>query len=174
MRARLQQALQASQQSEAASLAREARLHTSLEAANVGTWDWNIRTGEVRWSDTLERIHGQSPGGFRGTFEGFLDGVHPEDRQRVLDAIDRARTAGAAYVIEYRSLVQGDDVRWFEGRGHVIPNEAGEPVWMSGICMDVTDLRPVSTSPPAVGAIHDAVGSVSTTGMRESRVVVGT
>jgi len=139
MRARLQQALQASQQSEAASLAREARLHTSLEAANVGTWDWNIRTGEVRWSDTLERIHGQSPGGFRGTFEGFLDGVHPEDRQRVLDAIDRARTAGAAYVIEYRSLVQGDDVRWFEGRGHVIPNEAGEPVWMSGICMDVTE-----------------------------------
>jgi PAS domain S-box-containing protein len=138
VQAQLKHALLASQQSEAESRAREARLQTSLEAANVGTWDWNIRTGEVRWSDNLERIHGQAQGGFRGTFEGFLEGVHTDDRQRVLDAIHRAKTAGEPYVVEYRSLVQGENV-WFEGRGHVICDDAGEPAWMSGICMDVTE-----------------------------------
>src|SRR5258705_8946076 len=63
--------LQASQQAEAELREREERLQMSLDAANVGTWEWNIRTGKVRWSENLERIHGQEPGGFRGTFQGF-------------------------------------------------------------------------------------------------------
>jgi PAS domain S-box-containing protein len=139
MPSQLKHALQASRQAEAELRAREGRLHTSLEAANVGTWDWNIRTGEVRWSDNLERIHGQAPGSFRGTFEGFLDGVHPDDRERVLDAIQGAIAAGETYSVEYRSIRPGDNITWFEGRGHVIRDEAGEPTWMSGICMDVTE-----------------------------------
>jgi PAS domain S-box-containing protein len=139
MRSELMNALQASRQAEAEVRAREGRLLTSLEAANVGTWDWNIRSGDVRWSDNLERIHGQAPGSFRGTFEGFLEGVHPDDRQRVLDAIQGAVAGGATYSVEYRSIGPGDTVRWFEGRGHVIRDEAGGPAWMSGICMDVTE-----------------------------------
>src|SRR5260370_7557796 len=75
----------------------------SLDADNVGTWDWNIRTGEVRWSENLERIHGQEPGVFRGTFEGFLDGVHPDYRQRVLGAIQNAVVPTETYQVEYRS-----------------------------------------------------------------------
>ena len=139
MRVHLEQALEASQQAEAELRAREERLQISLEAANVGTWDWNIRTGELRWSENLERIHGQAPGAFRGTFEGFLDGVHTDDRPRVLAAIQRALVAGEAYEIEYRSPVPDGTVKWFEGRGHVIRNAGGEPVWMSGICMDTTE-----------------------------------
>jgi PAS domain S-box-containing protein len=139
MAAQLKDALLASRQAEAELRAREERLQISLEAANVGTWDWNIRTGDVRWSANLERIHGREPGGFRGTFEGFLDGVHPDDRQRVLDTVQRAVSAGQAYSIEYRSLTPDGNVRWFEGRGHVIRDEAGVPAWMSGICMDVTE-----------------------------------
>jgi PAS domain S-box-containing protein len=139
MRVLLEQALEASQKAEADLRARAERLQISLDAANVGTWDWNIRTGEVRWSDNLERIHGEAPGAFSGTFEGFLDGVHPDDRRRVLDAIQRALIAAGAYEVEYRSLLPDGAVRWFEGRGHVIRDEAGEPVWMSGICMDATE-----------------------------------
>ena len=139
MQAHLAQALQASHEVELELRARELRLQVSLEAANVGTWDWDIRRGEVRWSETLERIHGQTPGGFRGTFEGFLDGVHPEDRQRVLDTIQRALAGGEVYEVEYRSLGPDGSVRWFEGRGHVIRDQAGEAAWMSGICMDATE-----------------------------------
>jgi two-component system, cell cycle sensor histidine kinase and response regulator CckA len=118
---------------------RQERLGIALDAANVGVWDWNIRTGEVRWSDNLERIHAQEQGAFRGTFEGFLDGVHPDDRPAVLNAIDRAMTAGEKYEIEYRSLRPDGAAMWLEGRGHVFRDETGEPIWMSGICMDTTE-----------------------------------
>ena len=86
--------LQAPQQREAELRAREERLQVSLDAANVGTWDWDVRTGDVHWSENLERIHGQEPGAFKGTFDGFLDGVHPDDRQPVLDAVQRALATG--------------------------------------------------------------------------------
>src|SRR5260370_1722760 len=122
----LEDALQAAQTAEAKLHAREERLQMSLDAANVGTWDWNIRTGEVRWSENLERIHGQEPGVFRGTFEGFLDGVHPDDRQRVLGAIQNAVFARETYQVGYRSLRSDGTAIWLEGRGRV-SGEAGEP-----------------------------------------------
>ena len=139
MQTQLQHALNTSQRAEAELRARARRLQTILEAASVGTWDWNIRTGEVLWSANLESIHGLAPGSFRGTFEGFLEGVHPEDREHVLAAIQVALTHGEAYAVEYRSVGSDAAVRWFEGRGHVIPDDTGEPAWMSGICMDVTE-----------------------------------
>jgi PAS domain S-box-containing protein len=135
----LERALHTSQQAEAELRARAGRLQTILEAASVGTWDWNIRTGEVLWSDNLERVHGFAPGAFSGTIEGFLEGVHPEDREQILGAIQRALTHGDAYAVEYRSVGSDGAVRWFEGRGHVIREDTGEPAWMSGICMDVTE-----------------------------------
>jgi PAS domain S-box-containing protein len=135
----LEDALQASQQNESELRAREYRLRMSLDAANVGTWDWNIRTGEVRWSENLERIHGQEPGFFRGTFQGFLDGVHPDDRPRVLDAIQNAIVAGGTYEVEYRSYRSDGTTMWLGGRGRVSHDESGEPAWMSGICMDTTE-----------------------------------
>jgi PAS domain S-box-containing protein len=133
----LDDALQMQQLAEAK--LREQRLRKSLDAANVGTWDWNVRTGEVTWSENLERIHGQEPGAFRGTFEGFLDGVHPEDRARVLDAIQSAIATGAAYEVEYRSQRPDGTAMWLEGRGRVSHDETGQAVWMSGICMDTTE-----------------------------------
>lgn len=65
------------------------KLETVLEAANIGTWEWNIQTGEVRWSRNMEQVHGQAPGSFGGTFEGFLQGVHHDDRTRVLRSTGR-------------------------------------------------------------------------------------
>src|SRR6185295_17176300 len=61
---------------EAALRESETRTRFSLEAANVGTWEWDMRTGNVRWSDNMETIHGQAPGSFGGNFESFLQGVH--------------------------------------------------------------------------------------------------
>ena len=134
-----EEALQAPQNAEIESQAREERLQLSLDAANVGTWEWNIRTGDVRWSPTLERIHGQEPGAFHGTFDGFLEGVHPDDRQPVLDAIRNAIVTGQRYEVEYRSTDADGATRWFEGRGRVSRDESGQAVWMSGLCMDTTE-----------------------------------
>ena len=56
----------------------------------MGTWDWDIRTNEVVWSDNLEAIFGLDAGSFDGTFEGFLRLIHPADREDVVQAIARS------------------------------------------------------------------------------------
>jgi PAS domain S-box-containing protein len=121
----------------------EERLRIALQAGQMGTWEWNITTGEVVWSETLEAIHGLAPGTFAGTYEAFRAGVHPEDRDRVTDTIAKTLTEGSDHCITYRIVLPDDRVRWVEGRGRLFSDEhgAGRPARMSGVCMDITDRK---------------------------------
>ncbi len=58
----------------------EERYRFNLEAANVGTWEWNIATGEGRWSENMASIHGMPAGSFHGTIEDVIRSVHLEHR----------------------------------------------------------------------------------------------
>jgi PAS domain S-box-containing protein len=113
----------------------------SLEAANVGTWEWNILTGRVWWSSNMEKVHGQAPGSFGGTFEGFLNGVSPEDRERVLQTIKESLEGKGKYRVEYRQLRSDGAVKWMEGLGRVMYDDSGRPLRMMGICMDITERK---------------------------------
>src|SRR6516165_10438698 len=104
---------------EAAQQSRD-ELHLTLEAARVGTWHWDQHTGKVCWSDNLEAIHGLAPGTFGGTFEAFLESVHPEDRDKVLQAIRSAVEEVKDYQIEYRSFCADGSLRWMGGRGRMM------------------------------------------------------
>ncbi|NJN70499.1 MAG: PAS domain-containing protein [Nitrospira sp.] len=83
----LQQALAQSEQD------RRLAQASTLEAAQVGTWEWQADTNRVSWSAETERILGLLPGSFVGTYEGFLALVHPDDRQRLSTAIAMASTS---------------------------------------------------------------------------------
>jgi PAS domain-containing protein len=80
----------------------ESRLRFALDAASMGTWDWDLGAGTVQWSDNLERIHGLPKGTFDGTFGSYEREIHPHDRERVLASIQRALTTGAPHEVEYR------------------------------------------------------------------------
>ena len=118
----------------------EERLRFALDAASMGTWDWDLRTNSVRWSENLERVHGLPPGTFDGTFASYQREIHPEDRDRVLAAAQQAIAEGAPYDVEYRIVAPDGTVRWVEGKGRV-EYESGRPVRMSGVCMIVTDRK---------------------------------
>ena len=62
----------------------EQRYSLAQKAANIGSWDWNIKTGELTWSEKIEPMFGFKKGKFKGTYEAFLDCVHKKDR-RVFD-----------------------------------------------------------------------------------------
>src|SRR6185312_14752684 len=113
----------------------------ALEASEIGTWEWNIGSGEVRWSDNLEQIHGLEPGTFDRTFEGFKMLIHPEDREMVLGAIRGCLEGRVAYEVEFRSADISRGVRWILGKGKVIPGEGGGAARMIGVCMDVTSRK---------------------------------
>ena len=59
----------------------EERMRFALEAAGVGIWDMDYRTGVLRWSEILESQYGLQPGTFGGTFEAFVERIHPDDRE---------------------------------------------------------------------------------------------
>jgi PAS domain S-box-containing protein len=127
--------------------ARESRdeLHLTLEAARVGTWNWDQHSGTMCWSDTLERIHGLAAGTFGGTFDAFLESIHPEDRNKVLQAIRGALKEAQDYEIEYRSVCADGGLRWMGSRGRML-YDAGQPLRMHGICSDITPRKQAEES----------------------------
>ena len=132
----MEQAIE-SKQAEEALRRNEAGLRLALEAGEMGSWEWNIRTGEIRWSENLERIHGLATGSFNGTFDAYKALIHPDDREGVLAAIRTSIESRADYEAEFRSS-SSRDVRWMLGKGKVLTDEQGVPSRMIGICMDVT------------------------------------
>ncbi len=115
----------------------EERLRFALDAASMGTWDWDLTTQHVTWSANLERLHGLPEGTFDGTFSSYEREIHPEDRERVLAATRLAIEHGVPHEIEYRIVAPDGTIRWVEGKGRV-EYEGGRPARMTGVCMMVS------------------------------------
>jgi PAS domain S-box-containing protein len=132
----------------------EARLRFALDAATMGTWDWDLVGETVRWSENLERIHGLVPGTFDGSFAAYERQIHPEDRERVVAALQSAIRDGTRYDVEYRiNTGPGATERWVEGKGQV-EYEGGRPVRMTGVCTDVTSRKGAEEA--RLDSAHDA------------------
>jgi two-component system cell cycle sensor histidine kinase/response regulator CckA len=119
----------------------EERMRFALENAGVGIWDMDYSTGIARMSEILESQYGMKPGTYAGTFEAFIDGIHPEDRQNVLDVLDKAMKSGADFSNQYRALWPDGTVRWLSNAGRIQLGEQGEPLRGVGISMDITERR---------------------------------
>lgn len=113
----------------------------ALAAANVGTWHWNIRTNVVTWSDNVERMFGLAKGRFDGSYASFLSLLLEEDRQQLLDAIDRSLNHNQPYEIEHRIVWSSGATHWYLNRGSVIRSDAGQPIEMIGTTQDITDRK---------------------------------
>jgi PAS domain S-box-containing protein len=119
----------------------EERMRFALENADVGIWDMDYKTGALRWSKTIEAHYGFSPGTFGGTFEGFIDRIHPDDRASVLEAVGKAMKTGSEFSVQNRSIWPDGTVRWLSGVGRVLLGDDGEPVRAVGISLDNTERR---------------------------------
>jgi PAS domain S-box-containing protein len=117
------------------------RLRLALEAGRMGTWEWNIQTGEVVWADSLLALHGFDSEDFGGTLEAFQRLVHPDDLPTVQQAIAHAIENHASYDAEFRILWTDGSVHWMAGKGQAFYNEQGVPLRMVGIGMDITERR---------------------------------
>ena len=117
----------------------EERLRLALEAGQMGTWDWDPNAPRLVWSRTMETMFGLTPGGFDGTFEGFLRCVHPEDREKVAAAITESGERGGRHHVVHRIVRPDGSVRWIEGIGRAAMDEGGRLARMVGVAFDVTD-----------------------------------
>ncbi len=127
-----------SQATEALRLAEE-RTRFALRAAGVGVWDLDYATGELRWSEEMERQFGYLPGTFNGSEEAFARGVHPEDVQGVLEIVGAAKKSGSDFTVEHRTIAADGSIRWISGAGRFQLGADGLPARGVGISMDVTE-----------------------------------
>jgi PAS domain S-box-containing protein len=119
--------------------AAEERIRFALQNANVGIWDLDYATGECRWSEILESQCGLRPGTFGGTFEAFVQLVHPDDREAVREAVGNAMKSGADFSYVHRVIWPDGTKRWLTGAGRILLGERGEPVRGVGTYQDVTE-----------------------------------
>jgi two-component system, cell cycle sensor histidine kinase and response regulator CckA len=119
----------------------EERMRFALEAAHVGIWDMDYTTGVTQWSEILESQYGLPPGTFGGTLAAFVERVHPDDREAMLETVAKAMKSGADFSTLNRSLAPDGTARWLAGSGRILLGEHGEPVRGVGISLDVTERR---------------------------------
>ncbi len=117
------------------------RLRLALEASQMGTWEWDIESGVVTWSDEIAPMHGLEPGAFDGTYEQYETLIYPDDREFVRGAIEAALERGAGYDIEFRTAWPDGTIRWISGQGQVLRDHTGKPARMVGLARDVTERK---------------------------------
>lgn len=119
----------------------EERFTLAQKAANIGSWDWDVVTGDLIWSDTIEPMFGFARGEFPGTYDSFVKCLHPDDVQLVQDSVKKAIERDYPYRVEHRIIWPDGSVRWISESGAVMRNESGEAIRMLGIVMDITSRK---------------------------------
>ena len=122
------------------------RLKRAQALAQMGSWEWNIPSGELLWSDEIFSLFGLPVDAFEANYSAFLDRVHPDDRAMVEEAVRRAVEEGADYSLDHRILRPDGEVRFVHEYGEVERDPAGVPLRMRGIVQDVTRSRAVERS----------------------------
>jgi PAS domain S-box-containing protein len=117
------------------------QLAAAQEMAHLGSWNWDITSDGVTWSQELYRIFGLRPGEFIPNFENYLARVHPADRERARQVIEEALQSHQPFRIEERLVRPDGSLRVIESRGEVKTDAQGQPLAMAGICLDITERK---------------------------------
>jgi PAS domain-containing protein len=105
--------------SEAALRRSEEHLRLALNSSNVGTWEWDIASGNVTWSQNVEKIFNVPAGSFKGGYTEYFELIHPDDIAQVNKAIDDALNARRPYAVEHRVKCSNEGECWIYCQGEV-------------------------------------------------------
>ena len=110
----------------------EIDLSEAQKMAHIGSWKWDIVTGELYWSDELYLIFGLDPQEFRPAYNSFFNYIHPGDRDFVDNAIKKALNGEQLYDNDHRIISADGEERIVHSHGEVIFDEKNTPVRMRG------------------------------------------
>ncbi|AKB61830.1 PAS domain-containing sensor histidine kinase [Methanosarcina mazei] len=135
-------------------------LAEAQKIAHLGSWNWNIVSNELYWSDEIYRIFGLSPQEFGATYDAFLSYVHPEDRDCVNNAVKGA-LEGKPYSIDHRIILKGGEERIVHEQGEVIFENGNVPARMAGIVQDITERKKIEKALEMANAYNRSLIEVS-------------
>jgi PAS domain S-box-containing protein len=117
------------------------KLELALANGNIGTWEWDMESGKLEWDKRMELIFGLNPGSFEGTYDAFEKILAEEDIPHVRKALREALDNNSPFDTVFRIKMNGDSMNYISAKASVIRNNAGKPVKMSGVCVDITDMK---------------------------------
>ncbi|MBC1221346.1 PAS domain S-box protein [Nostoc sp. UCD121] len=130
-------------QAEEALRENEDRLRMAITSAQLGTWDWNLITGELKWDTGCKAMFGLSPDG-ESSIELFFEGLHPDDRDRLQEIVQAALNpvSGGFYDTEYRTIgIEDKAERWLRAKGQAYYDAMGKPLRFSGTVLNITQQK---------------------------------
>ena len=113
----------------------------TMDFTHIGSWNWNIIENTTEWNDNHARLLGLVPSEVESKTQAWRDRVHPEDIHRVEQAVEAALATHNDCEVEYRVIYPDGSIHWLVGRGRGIYNEAGQPVRMLGVILDISEQR---------------------------------
>jgi PAS domain S-box-containing protein len=138
----------------------EERYRLLLDAAAVGTWDEDLRTGQSIWNAQAFRIFGRVPQSGPVTSEAWSTRVYPDDQARVNEAYQRAFADGSLYECEHRIVRLDGLVRWIAPYGRFLFDSSGRPRRFVGVFRDVTEQKQTLEAQARLAAIADSSDDV--------------
>lgn len=120
---------------------RDAMLQLALDVNGMGLWIWDVQQGKVHWSDAMYRMAGYEPGAMEPSFEAWTELIHPDDRERVVEARRLACEIGKDYHQEYRVRWRDGSLHWIESQGKCLRDSEGHVMRVVGVLADVTPRR---------------------------------
>lgn len=116
----------------------EQRLRYGQDFSNIGTWDWDIDTGDLFWSENVASLFGYQNKSIETSYENFINAVHPDDQEKVTQAINDCVKNNSIYDIEHRVVWTDGSVHWLHERGAVLHSEYNNSRRMLGVVQDIT------------------------------------
>ena len=113
----------------------------AVDAAGIGTFDWDLTTGQLAWDEQLITMFGYAVDDFDQSIEAFNARLHPDDLQRVTDALQSCIDACGEFESEYRVLLPDGEMRWVHARGRALCGQDGISERLLGAAFDTTGER---------------------------------
>jgi hypothetical protein len=127
---------------------RETEQHLALAVgmAKIGLFEWNLKTGQIFWTDQTSRLHGlpakeqnNGPLYHLHTYREWAECVHAKDLQRVEGILRHCMRKGLPFDTRYRVVWPNGAVHWLRARGVFVPDKKGKPERMLGVDMDISE-----------------------------------
>lgn len=141
IREQLQELRELNQTLEAKVNERTAALEEAQALTHLGSWQWDVATGMITWSDELYRIFGLKPRERILRFDEYLKLIHPKDREYAQNVIGQALQNGTSFEFIHRIILPNHHERTLHGKGRVIKDKHGNVIKMYGTAQDITKAR---------------------------------
>lgn len=120
---------------------KESQLRQAQSIAHIGSWDHDLVTGQLTWTDELYRIFGVSPDTFTPNIENFIDLIHPDDQPAMQAWIQSCISGDKPGSLEFRCVWPDGTIHHIEGQGELFLDAYGKPIQISGTGQNITERK---------------------------------